>query len=68
MVENMVEMDKIEWDVCRRRQMPTVAFALDEEYVVKLEDKTKRLGITKSDYLRRIIKAALDVKEEDKHV
>lgn len=50
-------------------QTPTVAFTLEIAYVQKLEARAKALGITKSNYLRKIVKAVLDVEmEEDKNV
>ena len=50
------------------RQMPTVAFALSQEYCDKLDARTTILGINKSAYLRKIVMAILDVPEDDENV
>ena len=44
--------------------MPTVAFALNIDYVKKLDERVRVLGMTKSEYLRKMLIAILDVEEE----
>jgi len=46
-------------------QMPTVAFVIEPEYFILLNQKAEELGITRSDYLRRIVTAVLKSEEKE---
>lgn len=45
-------------------QTPTVAFTLELPYCIKLETRCKELGMTKSSYLREVVKTILDNEEK----
>jgi hypothetical protein len=44
-------------------QMPTVAFTMEESYIRKLDEMVKKSKMTKSQYLRTMIKALIDAEE-----
>lgn len=48
-----------------KNQMPTVAFVIEPEYFILLNKKAEELGMTRSDYLRRIVTAVITSEVEE---